>query len=326
MNTPILETDRLILRPFKEDDAKDVFECWESDPDVAKYMFWTSHNDLEKTKEWILFELEQIQSSEWYRFAIVLKQTKELIGTALIYYETEVEGWEIAYNLGKKYWGLGYATEAMKKVLIFARKQLELSEIVGRYAKENPASANVMNKLGFKYEKDIPYECNNGTIQREGIQCRLVFEATKIELRNIDDTNIENVIRLEVADDQKQYISSNQVSLQDALDNKEVARPFAIYADGKLVGFTMFAFDLEFEDPNDRYWLWRFMIDKNLQGKGYGSAALKMIIEYFRNYGAGYIKLSTKETNKVALSLYRKFGFKENGEMNGEEMVLQLDL
>lgn len=39
MRTPILETDRLVLRPFKEDDVTDVFECWESDPDVAKYMF-----------------------------------------------------------------------------------------------------------------------------------------------------------------------------------------------------------------------------------------------------------------------------------------------
>ena len=48
MKTPILETDRLLLRPFKEDDVTDVFECWESDPDVAKYMFWTSHNDIEK--------------------------------------------------------------------------------------------------------------------------------------------------------------------------------------------------------------------------------------------------------------------------------------
>ena len=50
MRTPILETDRLILRPFREDDVTDVFECWESDPDVAKYMFWTSHNDIEKTE------------------------------------------------------------------------------------------------------------------------------------------------------------------------------------------------------------------------------------------------------------------------------------
>ena len=91
MKTPILETDRLILRPFKEEDAIDVFECW-----------------------------------------------------------------EIGYNLGKKYWGIGYTTEAMKKVI--------------------DLSGNVMNKLGFKREKDIPYECNNGTIKREGIQCRLIID------------------------------------------------------------------------------------------------------------------------------------------------------
>ena len=174
MNTPTLETDRLILRPFKKEDASDVFECWESDPDVAKYMFCTSHNDIEKTKEWIAFEIGQIEKDDWYRFAIVLKETNELVGTGLIYYEEEVQCWEIGYNLGKKYWGKGYTTEAMKKIIAFAIEELGFSEIVGRYAKENPASGNVMRKLGFQYEKDIPYECNDGMIKREGIQCRLM--------------------------------------------------------------------------------------------------------------------------------------------------------
>lgn len=175
MDTPILETERLILRPFQADDAVSVFECWESDPDVAKYMFWTSHNDIEKTKEWITFELGQVEKDDWYRFAIALKDTSELMGTALIYFEEEVECWEIGYNLGKKYWGKGYATEAMEKIIDFARKQLKISQIVGRYAKENTASGNVMKKLGFKYEKDIPYECNDGAVKREGIQCRLML-------------------------------------------------------------------------------------------------------------------------------------------------------
>ena len=53
MRTPILHTERLDLRPFTAEDAQDVFECWESDPDVAKYMFWCSHNDIEKTKNWV---------------------------------------------------------------------------------------------------------------------------------------------------------------------------------------------------------------------------------------------------------------------------------
>jgi GNAT superfamily N-acetyltransferase len=102
----------------------------------------------------------------------VLKETKELIGTALVYYEEEVQCWEIGYNLGKKYWGKGYTTEAVKRVIEFAR-ELGIMEIVGRYAKENPASGRVMEKLGFQYEKDIPYECNNGSVMREGVQCRL---------------------------------------------------------------------------------------------------------------------------------------------------------
>ena len=122
------------------------------------------------------------------------------------------------------------------------------------------------------------------------------------------------------------YIDSNEKSWNAALENKEVARPFAIYSDGKMVGFTMFAFDEEYEDPFDRYWLWRLMIDESLQGKGYGTAALQTIIQYFRDNGANNIRLSTKETNINALSMYRKAGFIETGEMNDEEIVLKLDL
>lgn len=175
MNTPTLETDRLLLRPFTYEDAEDVFTCWESDPDVARYMFWTSHNDIEKTKEWLTFEVGQIEKEDWYRFALVLKKSGELIGTGLIYFEEEVSSWEIGYNLGKKYWGMGYTTEAMRRIISFAKEELGITEFVGRYAKENPDSGKVMEKLGFQFEKEIPYECNNGTVLREGIQCRLAL-------------------------------------------------------------------------------------------------------------------------------------------------------
>lgn len=147
-----------------------------------------------------------------------------------------------------------------------------------------------------------------------------------VELRKIDATNRAAVEALEVAEDQRQLIASNRDSLKTAEKEKAVARPFAICADGETVGFAMFAFDLEYEDPEDRYWLWRFMIDKNQQGRGCGSAAMEKIIDYFKSNGAGYIKLSTKPTNQTALSLYHKSGFRENGELNGEEIVLRLNL
>ena len=72
--------------------------------------------------------------------------------------------------------GNRYTTEAMKEILIFAKEKLSITEIVGRYAIENPASGNVMKKLGFHYEKDIPYACNDGAVMRKGVQCRLRIE------------------------------------------------------------------------------------------------------------------------------------------------------
>lgn len=148
----------------------------------------------------------------------------------------------------------------------------------------------------------------------------------KITLRKIDKSNQVECESLQVSKDQSQYIASNAGSLKEAAEHAEVARPFAIYCDDRMVGFTMFAFDENNEDPGDRYWLWRFMIDESQQGKGYGSAALKEIIRYFNEHGADQITLSTKESNTTALRLYHRYGFKENGGMNDEEIVLKLHL
>lgn len=147
-----------------------------------------------------------------------------------------------------------------------------------------------------------------------------------IRLADLTEDNIRQCFELETASSQMQYIASNEDSWRAAKENEKIARPFAIYCNEKMVGFTMLAFDEEYEDLNDRYWLWRFMIDEKFQGNGYGTAALQAIIQYFRDHGANNIRLSTKETNTAALSMYRKAGFRDTGEMNGEEIVLQLNL
>ena len=148
----------------------------------------------------------------------------------------------------------------------------------------------------------------------------------EIELVGLSEDNMKQCFELKVASNQMQYIASNEDSWRTAKEYQKVARPFAIYCDGRMVGFTMFAFDEDYEDPNDRFWLWRFMIDERSQGKGYGTAALKVIIQYFKNHGANNIRLSTKDTNTQAISLYHKAGFYDTGEMNDEEIVLQMYL
>ncbi|MBR5344043.1 MAG: GNAT family N-acetyltransferase [Oscillospiraceae bacterium] len=147
----------------------------------------------------------------------------------------------------------------------------------------------------------------------------------KIELRPIDENNREAVLALSVREDQP-FVASNKTSLRQAAEaNAEdpgCARPFAIYADDRLVGFCMFAFDPEAEEEDDRYWLWRFMIDKEEQGKGYGQAAMQEIIKYFRDNGADRLYLSTEPENERGLHVYHKFGFRETGIISDDEAVL----
>ena len=146
-----------------------------------------------------------------------------------------------------------------------------------------------------------------------------------IKLEPVNDNNREAVLALSVREDQP-FVAPNDVSLRQADEtNAEapgVARPFAIYADEKLVGFCMFAFTPEEEEPDDRYWLWRFMIDKNEQGKGYGQAAMEEIIKYFKDNGADRLYLSTEPENEVGLHVYHKFGFRETGIISDDEAVL----
>lgn len=146
-----------------------------------------------------------------------------------------------------------------------------------------------------------------------------------IELRPLDESNTDDCIRLKVTKDQAQYIDTNENSIAAAKEHSDVARPFVIYADGSPVGFTMFAFEPDYEDPNDRYWLWRFMIDESRQGQGLGRKALVPIIAYFKENGATNIRLSTKESNTNAIHLYESFGFKRNGDMVDEETVFELN-
>ena len=147
----------------------------------------------------------------------------------------------------------------------------------------------------------------------------------KIKLEPINDKNREAVLALSVREDQP-FVAPNDVSLRQAdeanAENPGAARPFAIYADEKLVGFCMFSFVPEADEPDDRYWLWRFMIDKNEQGKGYGQAALNEIIKYFKDHGADMLYLSTEPENELGLHIYHKFGFRETGIITDDEAVL----
>lgn len=172
MTTPKLETDRLILREIHLDDTEAIFCCWMQDEEVSKYMWWRASNDINKAKEFVEFEIGNLENDKWNRWIIVLKNTKEIIGTCLIFFNHEEAHWDISYNLGKKFWGNGYMTEAMGIVVKYAVEVMKIKEISTVYAIENQASGHVLQKLGFQIVKEVPYECNGGDIVTTGKYCK----------------------------------------------------------------------------------------------------------------------------------------------------------
>ncbi|WP_050698311.1 GNAT family N-acetyltransferase [Anaeromassilibacillus senegalensis] len=168
MTIPKLVTERLILREIHADDMDEIFDCWMQDEDVSRYMYWKASNDISDTKEFVEFELDNVENEKWNRWIILLKATSEMIGTCLIYFNEEEKNWDISYNLGKSFWGKGYASEAMNRVMQYAKEVLKIKECIAIHAIENSASEHIIQKLGFRYEKDVPYKCNGGDILTTG--------------------------------------------------------------------------------------------------------------------------------------------------------------
>jgi ribosomal-protein-alanine N-acetyltransferase len=74
MKTPIIETERIILRPLSVNDASNIFERWTSDELVSKYMRWCTHNNVEETKAWLAMEEANIDSEHVYQWGFELKK------------------------------------------------------------------------------------------------------------------------------------------------------------------------------------------------------------------------------------------------------------
>lgn len=148
MYTPILETERLILRPLTVDDANDVYE-WASDERVARYMVYPRHKSIETTLVW-LRSLDHTSDTD-YDFGFVEKETGKLIGSGGIYWEEKRKQWRLGYNFRFDRWKKGFATEAAQEMVRFAREALKAERIGSCHAEENPNSGRVLRNCGLVF-------------------------------------------------------------------------------------------------------------------------------------------------------------------------------
>ncbi len=143
-----------------------------------------------------------------------------------------------------------------------------------------------------------------------------------IQLRPITKDNWEEAAGLEPFPEQKEFIAANVYSIAESKFHDDLTT-FAIYDDETMVGFAMIG-----RDPNDgEYWIMRFMIDRKFQRRGYGRAALALLIDHMRTLPEiTGIHIGYETENHGAAALYREFGFVETGIASWGEMTAHLTL
>ena len=160
----LFETERLIVRRFKAEDAKQLYVN-HMDEEVRKWFPNECYADLEEAQDAIRFYADRVDHGKLpYVLGVELKETGELIGDTGI---SEVEGkpgeTEVGYCIGQKYREKGYATELLRALSGFVVSRFGISVIWGRVVYGNEASVKVLEKNGYQFVRkefgaeDDPY-------------------------------------------------------------------------------------------------------------------------------------------------------------------------
>ena len=148
------------------------------------------------------------------------------------------------------------------------------------------------------------------------------INGVEISLCEVTRDNWVDCIRLSLHPEQASFVASNVDTIAESRFEPHY-RLRAICAAGRPVGFLAFCPENDPEDP-ETYWLFRFMIDREHQGKRYGTVALKLAIAEMRALGAKVILTMHKPENQAAARLYAQSGFKESGMLDDGDILLRL--
>lgn len=159
----IVETDRLLMREMRHEDAEALFDM-DSNPNVHKYLWQKPFTKIEDIHAYIEMVRNQYDRNNIGRFSTIIKDTNELIGwTGIKYIDDHIENgntnfYDYGYRLNEKYWNKGYATEASKAWLDYGFNQMKINEMNAYTHAENGASNHVLKKVGFHFIEDYPDE------------------------------------------------------------------------------------------------------------------------------------------------------------------------
>jgi diamine N-acetyltransferase len=142
-----------------------------------------------------------------------------------------------------------------------------------------------------------------------------------VSLREVTKETLFAVLALEVAPEQRDYVSANAKSIAEAhFEPRAWFR--AIAAGDELVGFAMV-----YRDQDEReFHIWRFMLDARHQGHGYGRRAAELLLEEARSDGYEAVTLNVRPGEHSALGFWENVGFEDTGQVQHGQLLLRLKL
>lgn len=288
MNAPVdvtntrIETDRLILRAWREDDLEDFYEYARVDG-VGQMAGWLPHESIEKSRKILRGFMEEKKT-----LALELKENGKVIGSlGLEARDGDLEipdqwqGREIGYVLSKDYWGRGLMPEAVKAVIDYCFRQLRFDYLTCGHFAFNNQSRRVIEKSGFQFLKDIQYETRMGTVEPTKLYVlynprkmtapfdagAVQIETDRLLLRSIRESDLQDLHEIttvpEIADmngwTRSESLENTREFLQRHIREKETLA-LVLRENGKMVG----TFSIQ-----PRYWE-GYPIDRTLRGREFG--------------------------------------------------------
>lgn len=305
----ILETERLILRPWMEYDAEDLFR-YASDERVGPQAGWPVHRSVEESSDVIRNVLSQPET-----YAVCLKENNKAIGSVgLMVGEYSPHGLnddegELGCWIGVDFWGQGLIPEALRELMRYAFEDLGLNRLWYGYYEGNDKSRRVMEKLGFTYHhtiKDTPCELM-GDIRTEHMGC---LEREDIREAVNDDLNslLELYLHLheQSIPERDERLMGTWKRIMDDEDHHIIVKTVS----GKIVSSCVCVIIPNLTRNVRPYaFIENVVTDEKYRGNGYASQCLEYAGHIAWAAGCYKMMLLTGSKNENTLGFYRKAGY-----------------
>lgn len=324
MNSEMIETDRLILRPWRDDDASAMFR-YASDPDIGPIAGWPPHTSVENS-----LEIIQTVFAAPETYAVVLKATGEPVGSCGIMFadglhsaDMKPREAEIGYWIGKPYWGQGLIPEAVRALLSRCFNDLGLDAVWCGYYDGNAKSRRVCEKCGFKFHhtnRDVTSPLGDKRTEHFHIMTRDDYRAAHLSLRPYRPTDAtaitswlksEYLMRQWCADRYERYpVAPDDMNAYHARYIDDLRSRAMTMTDGNdVAGYITLRTPADGNPTEQR--LGFVIVDNSKRGRGLGKALVRMAVDYaFHELGATKVSLGVFENNPSAIHCYEAVGFR----------------